>query len=125
MSDLNSRGDVKEQPKKKIVEPTNKTKPKPKDQKDNEASTSKRKEEVIDDEEEEEEFSEGEKVIKKKRDSKLDDLLRIRKQLKDQEMEAKVAKVTLETQKSLFLQWTLKRIQKEAVDEPSTNWLEP
>ncbi|CAI9279050.1 unnamed protein product [Lactuca saligna] len=100
-------------------------KPKSKDEKDNKASTSKGKEKVIDDEEEKEELSEGEKLVRKKHDSELDDILRIHKELEDQEMEAKAAKVTLETQKSFFPPWTLKRIQKEAVDEPSTSWFEP
>ncbi|CAI9299672.1 unnamed protein product [Lactuca saligna] len=63
------------------------------------------------------ELSEGEKLIGKKRDVELENLLRVRKELE--------AKVTLATQKSHFTPWTLERIQKEATDEPSTNWLEP
>lgn len=79
---------------------------------------------MLDDEDEKEELSEGEKLVKKKRDTKLYDLLRIRKKFEDQEMESKVAKVTLKTQKSLFPQWTLEIIQKEVIDELSTHCLE-
>lgn len=47
---------------------------------------------MFDDEEEEEELSDGEKLIRKKRDKELDDILRIKKELEDQEMEAKLRK---------------------------------
>lgn len=80
---------------------------------------------MLDDEEEEEELSEGEKLIRKKHDIELDDLLRVHKELEDREMEAKIAKVTLETQKSHFPPWTMERIQKEAIDDLTTHWLEP
>lgn len=51
---------------------------------------------------EEEEISESEKLVKKKRDKELDDLLKLQKELEAQEAVAKNAKITFETQKSLF-----------------------
>lgn len=127
-------GGDKETVTKNIGEPTDENEQKPKqqtlksnpnDQKDNEAYGSKGKEKVtFDDEEEEQELSEGEKLIRNKHDKDLDDILCIRKKLEDQEMEANVTKVALETQKSLFPPWSLEIIQKEAVDDLSTHWLE-
>ncbi|CAI9294499.1 unnamed protein product [Lactuca saligna] len=62
--------------------------------------------------------------MRKKRNRELDDLLHIRKELEDQVKEAKIAKVTLEIQKSLFPPWTIERIQRETVDYLNINWLE-
>ncbi|CAI9290477.1 unnamed protein product [Lactuca saligna] len=97
--------------------------------KGNEASaSSKGKEKVLDEEEEQQqqqELLEGEKLLRKKRNRELNDLLRIRKELEDQEKEAKISKVTLETQKLLFPPWTMDRIQREAIDDPSIHWLQP
>ncbi|CAI9290246.1 unnamed protein product [Lactuca saligna] len=90
----------------------------------NEASGSEGKKKVVDDEEEEEELSKREKLIRKKHDVELDNLSRVRKELEDQEMEAEIAKVTLVTLITLFPPWPMERIQKEAVDEPSTRWFE-
>lgn len=53
-------------------------------------------------EEKEEELTKGEKLIRKKHDKELDHLLHLRKELEAQEAEAKISKVTLETQKFLF-----------------------
>lgn len=86
---------------------------------------SKGKEKSIDDDEEEELLLEGEKLVRKKRDKVLDDLLILRKELEAKEAKARVAKVTLATQMSLFPPWTLERIQKEAIDHPNVHWLEP
>lgn len=58
-------------------------------------------------------------------DKELDYLLKICKELEALEAAAKIAKVTLETQKSLFHPWSIKRIQKEAIDNPIVYWLEP
>ncbi|CAI9284227.1 unnamed protein product [Lactuca saligna] len=44
---------------------------------------------------------------------------------KAQEVEAKIAKITLETHNSLFRPWLIKRIQREAIDDLSVYWLEP
>ncbi|CAI9272811.1 unnamed protein product [Lactuca saligna] len=129
--DLPKQGrDNKDQTKKMTSEPIgeNEQKPNsnPKDQKDNKASGSKGKEKVIDDDEEEEEgLSKGEKLIRKKCNMELDNLLNLRQELEAKEAEAEIAKVTLATQKSLFPPWTLERIQKEAGDDPTTHWLEP
>ncbi|CAI9276088.1 unnamed protein product [Lactuca saligna] len=85
------------------------------DQKGNEASASnKGKEKLIDDEEEEEGLSKSEKLMRKKRDKELDDLLNLRKKLEAQEAEEKIEQIMLETQKSLFPPWSICRIQKEA-----------
>ncbi|CAI9292298.1 unnamed protein product [Lactuca saligna] len=88
----------------RIVEPTDETeqKPKSKDQKDNEAFISNGREKVVDDVDEEEVLSEGEKLVKKKCDKELDNLLNLRRELEETEVEAEIAKVTLATQKSLF-----------------------
>ncbi|CAI9294352.1 unnamed protein product [Lactuca saligna] len=85
---------MKENPKKKIVEPTNETEQKPntKDQKDNEASALKGKEKVVDDEEEVEVLSEGEKLIRKKQGVELDNLLRVCQVLEAKNTEADIAK---------------------------------
>lgn len=95
-------------------------KPKENDQKGNEASASnKGKEKLFDKEEEEEEdLSESEKLVRKKRDKELDDLLKICKELEAEEAETKIAKMMLETQKSLFPSWSIQRIQKEAINNP-------
>lgn len=55
-----------------------------------------------DEEEEEKELTKRKKLVRKKRDKERDNLWHLRKDLEDQEKEAKIAKVTLETQKSLF-----------------------
>ncbi|CAI9278050.1 unnamed protein product [Lactuca saligna] len=97
-------------------------KPKANDQNGNEASASnKGKEKLVD--KEEEEFSETENLIRKKRDKELNNLLKICKELEAQEAEAKIAKVMLENLKSLFPSWSIKRIQKEAINNPSVYWL--
>lgn len=80
---------------------------------------------VVDVEDEEEKLSESEKIIRKKRDYELDNLLRVHKELEDQEKEAEIGKVTLATQSTLFPLWSIQRIQKEVVDDPSTHCLEP
>ena len=66
---------------------------------------------MVDDEEEEEELFESEMLVRKKNDKELDDLLKIRKELEAQEVKAKNAKITLETQKLLFPPWSMERIQ--------------
>lgn len=72
-----------------------------------------------------EELPEEEKLVQKKRDKELDDVMELKKESESNKVEERVVNVTLETQKSLFPPWTIKRIQKEAIDEPSNNWLEP
>ncbi|CAI9296750.1 unnamed protein product [Lactuca saligna] len=91
----------------------------------NEASGSNDKGKMIDDDEEEEVLSEGEKLIRKKRDKELDDIERVRKELEAQEREVVAAKFTLKTQESIFPPWNMERIQNEAIDNPSLYWLEP
>ncbi|CAI9303575.1 unnamed protein product [Lactuca saligna] len=89
----------------------------PIDPKVNEASGSKGKEKIIDDDEEKEEvLLDGEKLIRKNLDKVLDDLLILCKELEAKEAEARVVKVTLANQMSLFPPWTLERIQKEAIE---------
>ncbi|CAH1422620.1 unnamed protein product [Lactuca virosa] len=73
------------------------------DPKVNEDSVSKGKEKQVDDDDKvEEEVSDGENLIRKKRDKVLDDLMFLRKELEAKEVEAEVAKVTLATQQTLF-----------------------
>ncbi|CAI9261653.1 unnamed protein product [Lactuca saligna] len=72
-------------------------KPNTKDQKDNETSTSKYKEKLFNDEEEEEVLFEGEKLIGKKRDVELDNLLRVYKELEAKDADAEIVKITLAT----------------------------
>ncbi|CAI9276534.1 unnamed protein product [Lactuca saligna] len=67
----------------------------------------------------------GKKIARKKGDKEIHNLLNLRQELEANDADAEIVKVTLATQKSLFPLWTLERIQKEAVDEPSTHWLEP
>lgn len=78
------------------------------DQKGNEAFGSKGKENIDDDDDEE--LFEGEKLVTKKRDKELDHLLFLQKELEEKEAEAKVAKVTLKTYKSIFPPWTMEII---------------
>lgn len=101
-------------------------KQKPKiDHKGNEASGLKGKENVFNDDEEDAKLSEGEKLFRKKHDQDLDSLLRLQKDLEEKEDEVKAAKVTLKPHKSLFTHWTMERIQRGAVYDPSVHWLEP
>ena len=51
--------------------------------------------------------------------------MKLREELETKEAEAKIARVTLETQKSLFPPWSVDKIQKEAIDAPNIYWLEP
>ncbi|CAI9300394.1 unnamed protein product [Lactuca saligna] len=76
-------------------------------------------------EEEEEELYEGEKLVRKKHDKELDSLLHLCQELEDKEKKANIAKLTLETQKSLFPTWTMDRIQKQAIDALNIYLLEP
>ncbi|CAI9277152.1 unnamed protein product [Lactuca saligna] len=50
---------------------------------------------------------------------------KLKPELEAKEAKARVAKVTLATQMSLFPPWTPKRIEKEEIDDPSIKWLEP
>ncbi|CAI9286669.1 unnamed protein product [Lactuca saligna] len=68
---------------------------------------------------------EGEKLVRKKHDMELDNLLHHHKELEAKEVEARVAKVTLETQKTIFPLWKIEKIQKEAIDGLSILQLEP
>lgn len=103
---------------KKLTDEQHEEKPKI-DQKVNEASRSgKEKEKFINDKEEEEMLSEGEKLIRKKRDNELNEIERVRKQLKAKERGEMAAKVTLQTQEYFFSPWTMERILNEAVDNP-------
>lgn len=98
------------------------------DQNGNEASGSKGKENIVDDfeeEEEEEEISEGEKLIRKNQDKELDEIMRVIKEEEAKEREPHEAKATLESQKTLFLPWSMERILNEAVNNLSTHKLEP
>ena len=73
------------------------------DHKGNEASASKKGNgKEIDDDEEEEELSKYEKLVRKIRDTELDDLHALQKKLEVEEGQAKNAEIMLETQKSLF-----------------------
>ncbi|CAI9272119.1 unnamed protein product [Lactuca saligna] len=92
----------------------------------NEASGSKGKERIIDDDEEEEVLSDGEELVRKKRDKELDDILILHKELEGKEVEARVAKGYSRNKNVVFFPlWSLKRIQKEAINDPSIHWLEP
>ncbi|CAI9276276.1 unnamed protein product [Lactuca saligna] len=94
-------------------------------QKGNEASALKKGKGKVIDDEEEEELSNSENLVRKKRDIELHDLYAIRKKLEAEEVKVKNAKIVVETLKALFPRWSMKRIQKEAIDEPSIYWLEP
>ncbi|CAI9270907.1 unnamed protein product [Lactuca saligna] len=58
----------------------------------------------------EEELSEGEKLVRKKCDKELDNLLHLRKELEDKEKKVEVENATLETHKLLFPPWTMDQI---------------
>lgn len=60
----------------------------------------------------------GEKLVCKKRDKELDNLLRYIRGLE------RLAKVTLETQKALFPSQSFERIQKQEIDDPEVLWLQ-
>ncbi|CAI9259812.1 unnamed protein product [Lactuca saligna] len=93
----------KENPSQNIEEAEQKSNPN--DQKGNEVSASgKGKAKVFEDDEDKEELSE---------------------ELEAKEAKARIVKVTLETQKSLFLPWTMERIHNEAVNNPNTHCLDP
>ena len=79
---------------------------------------------MIDDDDDEEE-DEDEKLKWKPHDKELDENLRIAREADAREKELRDAQVTLETQKTLFPPWTMERIMNEAIDNPSTYWLEP
>ena len=70
-------------------------------------------------------ISKSERIEKEKSDKELDEIDALRRQFKAEEAKAKVAKLILETQKSLFLAWSLERIQKESIKDPNLYWLEP
>lgn len=74
---------------------------------------------------EDEEFTENELKKHKARETELDEHQRIVREAKEKEKVEKDAQVALEGRKLLFPKWTLKRIQREAVELPSQNWLEP
>lgn len=61
----------------------------------------------------------------RKRDKEHDELNALREKLDAQEAEAKNSEMILENKKALFLSWTLERMQKEAINELNTFWLEP
>ncbi|CAI9293666.1 unnamed protein product [Lactuca saligna] len=63
-------------------------------------------------------------LIRNKRDKELDRLLFLQRELEEKEVEDKIAKVTRQTQESLFTPWTLERIQCEAINDPNIHWLE-
>lgn len=100
-----------------------KQKPKLHDPRDNEASWSKGKEKLVNDDEEEEE-DENAKLKRKYCDAKIDENLRIAKEAKAREKEARKAQDTLKTQKSLFPSWSIEWILNEAIDNPSVDWME-
>ncbi|CAI9281350.1 unnamed protein product [Lactuca saligna] len=98
------------------------------DQKDNEASGSRKYkgkgilEEEID---ENENLTESERSEIDKKDKELDDLNALRNKFEAEEVDAKNAKLVLETHKYLFLAWSPERIQKEATDDSNIYWLDP
>ncbi|KAI3701012.1 hypothetical protein L2E82_45654 [Cichorium intybus] len=77
-----------------------------------------------DDEEDKEELTEAKKLVREKKDKELDDLNELHKKLDAEEAEARDAQISLEARKLLFPLWSVKRIQKEALDEPKVYWLE-
>ena len=58
-------------------------------------------------------------------DKQLDELNALRRKLDVEEAKARNSEVILENKKALFPAWTFERMQKEAIDEPNTFWLEP
>lgn len=58
-------------------------------------------------------------------DKQLDELNALRRKLDVEEAKARNSEVILENKKALFPAWTLERVQKEAIDESNTFWLEP
>lgn len=79
----------------------------------------------MDDDEEEEVLSEREKLVRKKRDKELDNILRYTRGLDTKEAEERLVKVTHETQKTILPPLSFERIQKEEIGDPEVLWLQP
>ncbi|CAH1436031.1 unnamed protein product [Lactuca virosa] len=72
--------------------------------------------------EDEEAPTEEELKRRKVRESELDEHQRIIREAEDKDRAEKEAQATLQSKKLLFPKWTLKQIQRDAVDLPSQYW---
>lgn len=70
-------------------------------------------------------MNEKEKIKKEKRDKELDELNALRVKLDAEDVELKNGEKILASKKSLFPEWTLDWMQKEAIDDLNLFWLEP
>ncbi|KAL7587596.1 hypothetical protein Lser_V15G40912 [Lactuca serriola] len=99
-------------------------KPKLNEPKINVTLNSRGKEKLIDDSDVEEE-DENEKLRRKLRCTKIDENLRIVKEVEEKERIAREAQLALEAQKLLFPIYSMERILNEAIDIKNIYWLEP
>lgn len=70
-------------------------------------------------------LTEIERMERQEIDKELDEFNALRENLDAEEAEAKNFEMILENKKALFPAWTLERMQKEAINEMNTFWLEP
>ncbi|XP_023750787.1 uncharacterized protein LOC111899139 [Lactuca sativa] len=75
--------------------------------------------------EEEEEENDDVALKIRNKDRELDENSRIAKEAEERERKQKEAHDLLESRKILFPLWTLEQMIKEAIESPSTHWLEP
>ena len=78
----------------------------------------------MDDNDEEEETI-VDALKRKAREREIDLNAKIMKETEERERRLKEAQDLLESKKTLFPFWTLEKLLKEAIDSPSTHWLEP
>lgn len=71
------------------------------------------------------EMTKKEKIENEKRDKELDELISLKAKLDAEDVELKNTKQILESKKTLFPEWTLDRMQNEAINDPNLFWLEP
>ncbi|CAH1431384.1 unnamed protein product [Lactuca virosa] len=94
--------------------------------KGNEASGSSVKDKnkkIVSDSDEEE--TEEDALKRKQRDREIDENLRIAREEEERERKRKESHDALESRETLFPSWTLEKLLKEAIESPSTHWLEP
>nr|KAJ0197850.1 hypothetical protein LSAT_V11C700361140 [Lactuca sativa] len=78
---------------------------------------------IVEDSDDEEEII-AEALNRKAREREIDLNAKIVKEAKERERRLKEAQDLLESKKTLFPFWTLEKLLKEAIDSPSTHWLE-
>ncbi|KAL7616781.1 hypothetical protein Lser_V15G04432 [Lactuca serriola] len=79
---------------------------------------------IVDDSDDEEETI-ADALKRKARDRELDLFAKVARKAKENEKRLKEAHDLLESKKTLFPLWNLEKLIKEAIESPSTHWLEP